>query len=74
MPEIEIRITGKTGEVDGYLEILLGTMNLAGILRGHELSKIQRDDYKTELYIDAVVRQPPLGHQGEDDIPDRRGK
>lgn len=68
---IQVRITGKTGEVDGYMEYILGTLSLGGTLISHKLSKRVRPNGITQLYIDATVSPAPIGNMGTDDIPER---
>jgi hypothetical protein len=68
---VQFRLMGKTGEIDGYLEILLGLFGLSGIVLNYKLSKTTREDGKTEIYIDVWLKAPPLGHLGENDIPER---
>lgn len=72
MPELEIRVTGKTGEVDGYVEIILGVLFMSGLLLKKTLSNRTRPNGKTQIYIDAHVPAAPLGHLGESDIPERK--
>lgn len=72
--QVEIRITGKTGEIDGYVEFALGMFNFGGLLIDHKLSKTTRADGQTEIYIDLVLKAPPLGNLGEADIPEREEK
>lgn len=73
MLHIQIRLTGKTGEVDGYAELISGMMIMAGMLRGQKLGKRQRPNGITQIYMDLDVKAPPLGHLGELDIPPYEG-
>jgi hypothetical protein len=69
--QLQIRFTGKTGQVDGYVEILLGMFAMSQILVSHAITKKIRPNGITQIYADLVVLPPLLGHIGENDIPER---
>lgn len=71
MTELEIRFTGKTGEIDGYMEMMLGILVMANMLVSHHISKKVRPNGTTQIYLTVKLKRPPLGHLGEDDIEDR---
>lgn len=68
---IEIRFTGKTGQIDGYVEMMLGILVMSNMLRAHHLTKKTRPNGTTVIYLDVEVMPPPLGHLGEGDIDER---
>lgn len=70
MPNVRFTVTGPTGKTDGYLDMVLGALFLSGTLRHKHLSKITHDNGTITLIADCVVNPPPLGHVGEDDIPE----
>ena len=70
MSELEIRFTGKTGQVDGYMEMILGMFALSGVVRSYKTSKRQRPNGISQVYLTCDMLPPPLGHLGEIDMPD----
>lgn len=73
MEKIQIRLTGKTGKIDGYAETILGIFFMTGMLRQHKIGKKVRAGGITQIYIDLEVRPVPLGHLGEADLPEYEG-
>lgn len=69
MNEVTFAITGKTGHIDGYLELYLGMLALAGLLIEHEVRKRVVGNVST-ITVYATLAEPPLGHMGEDDLKD----
>lgn len=67
MAKVRFEITGDM--VDGYAEILLGVMLMAGFLKRHKLSKRKNADGKYTLILDIEGNEPPLGSMGLEDIP-----
>jgi len=70
---VQIRVTGKDNEIDGYVEIILGVFAMSNVLVSHRLSKRPRQTGITQLYIDAELAHPPLGHMGTQDLPEYDG-
>lgn len=70
MDKIQIRVTGKTGKIDGHVESILGLLLMTGVLLKQKLSKRLRPNGITQIYIDLELRPAPLGNLGEMDIPD----
>jgi len=69
MNNVLFTIQGKKAALDGYLEVLLGTLFMAGLLVKHEITKAENGDQVT-IFVQSVLRDPPLGHLGISDIPD----
>jgi len=68
--QVEFRIKGQTGQIDGYVEMILGVFAF-GLLIKQKLSKRTLPGGTTEIYIDAELRAAPLGNLGDTDIPER---
>lgn len=71
--KIQVRLTGKTGEVDGYAEFIIGTMVLGGILLSVNTGVKRRPHGISQIYIDLDLKKPPLGHLGETDLSEYTG-
>lgn len=69
MNQISLRLRGKTGQIDGYAEMILGIFTVSGVLLKHSMTKKLRRHDITDIYLELTVKAPPLGHLGEDDIP-----
>ena len=72
MHKLSMRLTGKQGEVDGYMEMLLGFWAMSGVLVDYTATKKNRNNGTVQIYLDFTLKAPPLGHLGEDDIPERK--
>lgn len=70
MAKVRFEISGDM--VDGYAEILMGVMLMAGFLRSHNLAKRKNADGTYTLILDIVGAEPPLGSLGLEDIPDEK--
>ena len=70
MSELQVRFTGKTGEIDGYMEMVLGIFWATGLMLDYTMNKRQRPNSTTQIYLTLQMDTPPLGHMGESDIPD----
>lgn len=66
--KVKIEVTALTERVDGYAEIMLGSMMMAGLLREHPKLTKRTMGTDTTIIIQADMNIPPLGHLGEDDI------
>lgn len=71
---VQIRITGKSGEVDGYMEMFIGMLVMTGVLKSVNKSKRNIHPGETQIYLDVEMLPPPLGNMGDDDLPQYDGK
>lgn len=71
--KVQIRLTGRKGQVDGYVEMILGILGMTGVLVNHKLSKKDRAVGVSRIYIDLDLRTPPLGNLGDADMPEYTG-
>lgn len=74
MQSLQIRLTGKTGKIDGYAEIILGVFAISQLLVSHKMGVKRRPHGITQIYMDLVLRDAPLGNMGESDLPDYKGE
>lgn len=66
--QVSISVFGKTGKVDGYMEMIIGTLFVSDILLSPPVyQKITGDDGNTQLIAHVLLKTPPLGHMGEGD-------
>lgn len=71
--KVKMTVTSLTGRTDGYVEIMLGMMSLAGFIRGKpKLTKRTNEDGTTTITIDGDFNAAPLGHLGTDDIEEEK--
>lgn len=70
---VQIRVTGRKGQVDGYVEMILGTLMLSGVLVNHQLGKKDRAGGVSQIYMDLNLLPAPLGNIGDGDIVDYKG-
>lgn len=70
---IQIRVTGASGETDGYVEMLLGMLHFTNVLVSHNLSKKRRAGGVIQIYMDLVLRPAPIGNLGENDMKEYEG-
>lgn len=71
--KVQIRLTGKTGEIDGIMEIVVGMFMMTNILLSVDKSVTDNDRGTSKIYLDFILRPPPLGNQGEGDLPPYTG-
>lgn len=67
--KVQIRLTGETGQVDGYMEMFIGMLVMTGVLGSVNKSKRSIHPGETQIYLDVEMLPPPLGNLGEDDMP-----
>lgn len=65
---VQFAITGELKHLDGFMELLTGTLTLAGLLVSYEAYKDKLEDGELVLFINAVCKTPPLASMGLDDI------
>ena len=72
--DIQVRLTGKTGQVDGVMEMVVGMFAMTGVLL--RVDKYGTDDDKgtSKIYLEFVMMPPPLGNLGEGDLPPYTGE
>lgn len=63
--KIQIRFTGKTGEIDGVMEMVIGALVMTGVLVNSRDSVTQYENGMSKIYVEAEVLTPPLGNLGE---------
>jgi hypothetical protein len=68
--KVKITVTAVTGRTDGYAELMLGTMMMAGLLRERPKLTKRVEGNETTIFIRGDMNIPPLGHLGELDIED----
>lgn len=69
--KVKIEITSLPGRTDGYMEIVLGSLMFAGLIRQKpKMSKRTNGDNTTTITLEGDFNAAPLGHMGTDDIPD----
>lgn len=66
---VQIRVTGRVGQVDGYVEMILGIYAMSGLLLAHKIGKRVRPGGVIQIYLDMTLKTPPLGNIGTQDIP-----
>lgn len=71
--QLQIRLTGKEGETDGIMEMLLGMLVMTGTLNGVERSKKLVDGGMVKIYMNVDMGAAPLGNLGVSDMPDYNG-
>lgn len=64
---IIVTMEGTTGQVDGYMEILLGVLAFTNLLVSSSGKRKQTKNGKSILIVRLDLLDPPLGHLGEDD-------
>lgn len=67
--QVQVRLTGNTGEIDGVMEIVVGMFMMTNILL--DVNKYVTNDDKgtSKIYLDFTLLPPPLGNLGEEDLP-----
>jgi hypothetical protein len=71
--KVQIRLTGETGKVDGYMEIVVGMLFMTGVVGSLQKSKRSIHPGETQIYLELEMLPPPLGNLGEDDLPTYAG-
>ncbi len=71
--KVQIRLTGETGEIDGYMEMFIGMLVMTGVIGTLSKSKRNIHPGETQIYLDVEMLPPPLGNLGDDDLPPYTG-
>lgn len=66
--KLEVLLRGEAGKIDGYLEIMLGTLSMTGMLLAYDVRKAQGLPGEDLLVLQLQLREAPLGHLGTADI------
>ena len=66
--DVQVRLTGLTGQVDGLMEMVVGMFAMTGVLL--RVDKYVTSDGKgtSKIYLEIVMQPPPLGNLGEGDL------
>lgn len=67
--KIQIRLTGESGKIDGYMEMIIGMLVMTGVMKSVNKSKRSIHPGETQIYLDVEILPPPLGNLGDDDLP-----
>ena len=71
--DVQIRLTGNTGEIDGVMEMLVGMFVMSGVMLSVRKSVLSDGKGQSKIYLEIQILPPPLGNLGEDDLPEYRG-
>lgn len=61
-------LEGRHGAIDGYWELVIGTLLAAGVLVRHDTKRTPLPNGGVRLTVNLDLLPPPLGHLGESDF------
>jgi len=68
MRVITITISGPVGQIDGYMEIVLGSLLVQDLITAREQSVTEERNGLTTITLTLTLKDPLLGNLGTSDI------